>query len=109
MARVRMTTNGISFKCPGCDDMHVVPTKGDHAWTWNGSVDLPTIQPSLIVRRGHFTPNHKPDDECWCGKDYGYTCYQCHSTIADGVITFCPDSSHALSGQSVPLAEITSE
>lgn len=80
---------------------------GDQAWSWNESVTLPTIQPSLDVRSGHYARHWKPGDECWCGKDYGFTCYQCHSIVTDGWIFFCPDSSHALAGQTVDLRPIS--
>lgn len=103
--RVRATTNGISFRCPGCNDTHCVPTSGDHAWGWNGSLDHPTITPSISISSGHYASHWKEGDECWCGKDYSFKCYRCHSVITDGKIFFAPDSTHALSGQTVDLPD----
>lgn len=103
MNRVRRVEHGISFKCPGCGDTHYVPTEGDHAWEWNGDLERPTIKPSVLVRSGHHAPHYKPGDECWCGKDYGFIC---HSGITNGTIFFAPDSTHALSGQTVDLPDI---
>lgn len=104
--RARKTTDGIAFHCPGCGDTHYVPTEGAHAWGYNGNLERPTLTPSVLVRAGHFAPHWKQGDECWCGKDYSFKCYCCHSFVIDGRITFCGDSSHALAGQTVDLPEI---
>lgn len=106
MARARRTADGISFQCPGCGDTHCVRCVGPVKWLWNNSLDRPTIQPSIAVASGHYASGWKPGSECWCGKDYGFTCYRCHSIVTDGRIYFCPDSTHALAGQTVDLAEI---
>lgn len=107
MQRVRTTTIGISFRCPGCGDAHHVPTSGPTAWSWNGSRESPTITPSIDVKSGHYAPHWKPGDECWCGKNYGFECYRCHSVVTDGKIMFCADSTHALAGQTVDLPDVT--
>lgn len=67
------------------------------------------IAPSLLVRSGHHVPGWKAGDECWCGKDYGFTCYLCHSHITDGRIAFCSDSTHAHAGETIDLAEIKAD
>ncbi len=100
---MKRTRNGISFRCPGCGDMHCVPTEGPTAWGWNGSLIRPTIAPSIKIRTGHHASHWKPGDECWCGKDYGFACYVCHSVVTDGKIMFCPDSTHTLSGKTLAL------
>lgn len=107
-ARVRIvggSVEHVSFRCPGCGDHHTVPIAGPSAWQWNGSLDRPSLTPSLLVRSGHFAPHWKQGDACWCGKGYGFACYQCHSIVTDGRILFCGDSSHALSGQTVDLPD----
>lgn len=88
--------------------MHAIPTKppGGSGWTWNGSLDKPTIDPSISISAGHYAKSWQLGDECWCGKGYGFECYRCHSMITDGRIMFCSDSSHALSGQTVDLPEL---
>jgi hypothetical protein len=104
MSRVRQTSVGISFACPGCGDIHSVPTD---RWSWNGSLDKPTITPSISVTGGHYAPHFKPgEDECWCWKDYGFSCYRCHSVVTNGKIAFQADSTHALAGQTIDLPEI---
>lgn len=107
MARVRSDGASVSFKCPGCGDEHRVPVQSAAtSWSWNGSVDRPTLFPSLMVRAGHFAPHWKQGDACWCGKDYPFQCYQCHSFIRDGKIEFLADCSHKLAGQMVDLPEV---
>lgn len=106
MTRVRRVTNGISFRCPGCGDVHVIQTEGPSAWNWNGSRDRPTLQPSISIASGHYASHWKPGDECWCGKDYDFECYRCHSVVTDGRIMFCTDSTHALAGQTVDLPDM---
>lgn len=108
-ARIRTTENGVAFRCPGCSDMHVVPTSGPTAWAWNGSRDRPTITPSIDVKSGHHASSWAPGDECWCSKDYGFACYHCHAIVTDGRIYFCADSSHALANQTVDLPDITTD
>lgn len=87
----------------------MVPTKGPGAtWQWNELSNSPSISPSIDVKSGHFASNHVPGEPCWCGTNYGFNCYHCHSIVTNGQIIFCSDSSHALAGQTVDLPEITS-
>lgn len=86
---VRDVTGG-TFKwmvfCPACKCGHGL----DSRWTFNGNYDKPTFSPSLLIQ-GHL------------GSDkYG----TCHSFIRDGMIQFCSDSTHELSGKTVPLDTI---
>lgn len=93
------------FQCPGCGDRHAIPT-GSGGWAWNDSLDSPSITPSIDVKAGHYASAWKTGDPCWCSKDYGFSCYRCHSVITSGRIAFENDSSHALRGQTVDLPEI---
>lgn len=65
--------------------MHRVPVsregKTKKAWAWNGSVEKPTLSPSVNC------PG------------------VCHFFLREGVIDFCKDSKHKLAGQKVPLQE----
>lgn len=78
-----------TFHCPGCGLRHCVNTdperEGPH-WQWNGSLDKPTITPSILVR--------------W---EYAGRRYVCHSFVTDGSIQFLGDSTHSLAGKTVPL------
>ena len=89
LAEVEATSGRhLFFWCPGCQETHNVRVgTGDaRSWGWNGSVDKPTFQPSILVT--HVG-----------GKAEG----RCHSFVEDGRIRFLPDCSHALAGQ---VAEI---
>lgn len=42
--------SGFHFQCPcGCGTMGSVRVAGDHAWTWNGGRDKPTVRPSVLL------------------------------------------------------------
>ena len=60
--------------------------KDRHCWSWNGSVNEPTLKPSVLTE-GHD--------------------FRCHSWINDGNAIFLSDSSHELSGQTVALKEVS--
>jgi len=108
MAKVKTSTSGtIEFMCPGCNTEHNI----NSSWTFNGDVDKPTFNPSVLVRTGHYASSHKGD--CWCTfneehKDdpTSYKCSICHSFVRDGKIQFLDDCTHALKGQTVDLPEI---
>lgn len=72
--------------CPGCNGWHMIPIeKRNHlgaVWGWDGDVEKPTVSPSVNI--------------------VGV----CHYFLSEGVIEFCGDSRHALSGQKVPLPKI---
>lgn len=82
------------FVCPGCNSDHIIPlAKGKEtkvAWGWNGSVDMPTITPSILVNKGSANP----------------LLPICHSYVTDGKIKFLADSKHALVGQTIEMADI---
>lgn len=104
--------NRVSFWCPGCGEFHTLNIgPGSPSWKFNGDYDKPTFQPSVLIRSGHFVAGHKPGvDSCWCTYNAEhpddpspYTCTACHSFVTDGNIQFLSDSTHKLSGQTVPL------
>lgn len=81
------------FSCPGCGMSHVVyverpPGDPKPKWQWNGSVDAPTLAPSVRVR--------------WRVRDDERVC---HSFIVDGKIQYLADCTHGLAGQTVELDE----
>lgn len=75
------------FRCPGCECEHVIPIDAPErpSWTWNGSVDKPTFEPSILCNY------HSPGIS------------SCHSYVTDGRIKFLSDSTHHLSGKTVDL------
>lgn len=99
------------FMCPGCKEEHTFfyngrrwPSTGA-TWNWDGNTEEPTITPSLNIGWGkQVDPNwEEPSGEDagdnWSGR--------CHSVITKGLISFCNDSTHHLSGQNnIPLPDI---
>lgn len=83
------------FFCPGCNGGHSFRTKLHKGqdpktplWTFNGDVNNPTFDPSLLI--------NKNDPKI-----------RCHLFLRNGILQFCTDSFHALKGQHVPLQRIT--
>ena len=89
---------GVRFDCPGCAEPHVIPTTGDKAWSFNGSMEAPTFSPSILVR----WRASDPDDPAAVAQES-----VCHSFVRDGRIEFLGDCTHHLAGQTVDLPEIS--
>ena len=83
----------VMFNCPGCGTFHGAATKRPNGsgamWSWNGSIESPTLNPSLLVK--------------WMKNDGVSVENMCHSFIRDGMIEFLSDSTHELSGKTVPI------
>ena len=111
----RLTAGGrLSFRCPGCNEVHAVQVEAGHGpscWGWNGDLVRPTLSPSVLVKSGHFTTAHDSErDGCWCtyNRDHpdnpaSFACAICHSFVREGRIEFLSDCTHALAGQTVEL------
>lgn len=82
----------IVFFCPACSCGHGVSTRAPGpVWKISGTPEAPTIEPSV---------------KCEVFADEGKILVsRCHSVITAGQIAFAPDSTHALSGQTVPMVE----
>lgn len=105
-----LTTNrgpGVAFWCPGCDEMHGISVKklGGAGWDWDGNVDAPTFNPSILV-----TSKRRMTEEEYArvigGEkiDLPDTC--CHSFVRAGQIQFLGDCTHALAGQTVQMPDL---
>lgn len=68
---------------------------GTGSWSWNGSIDSPTLRPSVL------TNGRMLDDDL---NDIGP--YTCHSWVNDGQAQFLNDSTHEFSGQTIDLLEV---
>jgi hypothetical protein len=89
-----MSGKQYSFRCPACKCGHVVSVEGSQpVWTWNGSVEAPTLSPSIRVSWTWINDDGKKVDKC------------CHSFIKEGNIQFLNDCTHDLAGQTVDLPE----
>lgn len=94
--RCKETDNGnVLFECPGCGCLHCVAVKEPNEmkarWSWNGCLEKPTFQPSILVKANYTHPDRLDDI--------------CHSYVTDGSIRFLSDSTHSLAGQTVELPE----
>ena len=65
--------NRLGFMCPGCAGAHYVKV-GKGGWTWNGSLERPTLSPSVLVT-GHIA-----------GREV-----RCHSFVRDGKTAELPE------------------
>jgi hypothetical protein len=85
----------LSFWCKGCGEAHNVTVAGaGPVWGWNGSLDSPTMSPSLLV-------TYNGDD---AGID-GAPPAVCHSFVREGRIEYLGDCTHTLAGRTTDLPE----
>ena len=90
----------LQFVCPGCvagagregyDGIHMLPVNAEGidvtSWTWNGDLENPTLEPSILSHAGSWLP-------------------RCHSYLRNGVFEFLSDSTHPLVGQHVPMPDL---
>lgn len=89
--------HGLLFFCPACNSAHTILTSAG-GWGWNGDIERPTFTPSVLV-----THDAKPD----ASEEFKEwrTARACHSFVTGGMIQFLGDCTHALAGQTVPLAD----
>lgn len=98
MARAkRCGDDRLRFFCLGCGENHAVRVAGAGSWAWNGSLDRPTLTPSVLTWLD-------ADPQAEAGRYR--TGFRCHSFVTDGRIQFLGDCTHALAGQTVDLPEI---
>lgn len=101
-------TKRVMFWCLGCDMAHPINVTGEPgpSWSFNGSFEKPTFQPSVLVRFDRWTPpvtteNHaKWRDEPW---EQTKVEHVCHTFVTDGRIQYLGDCTHALAGQTIDL------
>jgi len=79
--------------CRACGVFHEfavrAPNVHGQRWAWNNDVFSPTFEPSVVTR----TISHRDRRQ-----------YVCHAWVVNGRITYLPDSTHHLKGQTVDLA-----
>lgn len=102
--------DALMFVCPGCRTPYTLPDGTEHTpsglhmlpvnttehapqWTWDGNLEHPTLEPSIL---SHIQPY---DEE---SKPLGI----CHSYLRAGVLEFLGDCTHGLAGQHVPLPDL---
>lgn len=88
----RISEDYFAWHCPGCEGGHGVPVNAHSSgrgWQWNGSLESPTLAPSVLVNVGGSNPTQPI----------------CHCFIRDGKIQFLSDCTHKLAGQTVEVPE----
>lgn len=94
---VQGTIVGYYFDCPGCLSGHIVTVSPNRAengasWKFNGDLNRPTFNPS-IMSRWQFNPEiNKPDKVCYL-------------FVTDGMIRFLGDCTHPLKGRAVDMTD----
>lgn len=92
----RPSEGSLAFECAACEMPHVIKIRGldksGHpvVWDWDGSVDRPTFQPSLLLR---WEEGQARTPQC------------CHFFVRGGQIQYLDDCTHALAGKTVPIPE----
>lgn len=65
--------------------------EGTGSWSWNGSLDAPSLRPSVA--------SYGYDNKLCCS-------FKCHSWITDGKVQFLSDSTHAMVNTSADLLDV---
>lgn len=118
MARAELWDEGktIAFECPGCGMTHALRiralTDKRPSWIYTGTLDAPTLSPSILSRFSRWIPSAEdPDilDKIHRGEIKQTRVDEvCHSFVRNGRIQFLNDCTHALKGQTVDLPEVKS-
>lgn len=95
--KVIFRKNALLFECPAQECGLVrIPLEGEPKWKWNGSVDNPTLSPSVRITWDFGEPPNVKHN-------------QCHFVIENGIIKFDNDCTHELKGQKVPMLELAED
>lgn len=99
--------HGFTFWCEGCKQAHNVWVEPSRVtWGWNGSLDKPTFDPSILVQ-GTQPLTDEQVELIMSGTKIDPVEFRCHSYIRDGVMEYLMDCSHSMAGQKVPLKEFS--
>lgn len=79
------------FYCPGCDDLHVVPVDGSRGWSVDTNLESPTLAPSVLTT---------------LTRSDGLLVRRCHLFVRAGQIEYLTDSTHELSGKTIPIPDL---
>lgn len=102
----------LAFICPGCmldvydvppdgatyhpTGLHLLPVNTDKtspAWKFDGNVEAPTVEPSILTHHEQTDNDPRPT-------------FRCHSFLRGGVFEFLDDCTHELAGQHVPMPDL---
>src|SRR2546421_407867 len=98
-SKLRKTTHGFSWWCPGCDEGHPLPY--ERAWTFDGNLEAPTFTPSFLHSWKRFAGYTE------AGVGIGEPApYVCHYIVTKGQVAYCDDCTHALAGQTIAMPDL---
>lgn len=102
------STGRFLFWCMGCDMAHPINVTGGPgpSWSFNGSFDKPTFQPSVLVQFDKWVPPVNTENHAqWKKEPWEQTkvAHVCHTFVTDGRIQYLSDCTHALAGQTIDL------
>jgi hypothetical protein len=108
---------GIRWWCPGCKHSHIVPVKQypnryttasmpPDGWDWDGSLDAPTLSPSVLVYGRQTFINSDLEGDALTAPENLTMTPRCHTFVTGGRIEFLPDCTHELAGQTVDMEDI---
>jgi len=99
--KLRKIHAGFAHWCPGCQEHHYIPTEnpaGSINWSFDGNVDCPTFNPSVRIFRDY--------DVSKTAESWGRQLVKCcHYFLHAGKLTYCADTTHEFSGQTIDLPE----
>lgn len=83
--------------------MHVLPD----TWSFNGNLESPSFTPSF----SHSGVQRIYQNGVWTGEwirdlNGNLVNYVCHYVVTDGMLNFCGDCTHPLSGKIVPIPDL---
>ncbi len=105
----------LAYWCPGCEALHILPIRGevnaDHTWNVSTDKEIPTFDPSIDVKIGHYTGRLLQPPHCDTCNDaingrYKSECLHCHSWVRNGRIEFLNDCTHDLANKTVDLPDL---
>lgn len=97
----------VMFYCPGCKSHHGPRVEGSSPgplWGWNGSLDLPTFTPSILVR-GTVPVTDDEVSRIMNGEKVEPKPFVCHSFVTDGMIQYLADSTHEFAGKTIEIPD----
>ena len=98
------------FWCPVCKCGHGIWTKQRNGmgavWSFNGDMEKPTFQPSLLITQDLWTHPVTPENlKEWEAKPWHQekVRHVCHSYIVNGTIQYLGDCTHEFAGRTIPM------